>query len=117
MVGTPLEPELWTGPGPGLELPMVSLLLAWPRFEVIEYTGAEVIDVGVPELGCADVNIMDNEDCPALLVHDSDGEKELAETEDAMTVDDTRWKDVEGCVDDRGCVEDIDTIVDTGCED
>ena len=123
MFGISLEPELWTGPDPVLELLMVSLWLAWPRLEVIEYAGAEVIDAGVPELDCTpDVNIVDNE-YSALLVHEFDGETELAETEDVMTVDETRWEDVDGCVedrccvDDKGCVDDVDTMVDTGCEE
>ena len=121
MVGILLELELYIGPDPGLEFPIASLLLAWPALELAEYTGAEVINAGVREFDCApDVKIVDNEEYPTLLVHEPDGETELAEVDDAVTVDDACWEDVEGCVDDGGCVgcvEDVDTMVDTGCEE
>lgn len=67
------------------------------------------------EIDCAP--IVDNEEYPALLVHGVDGETELAEVENAMTVDDTCWEKVAGCVEDRGCTKDVDVVVGTSCDE
>lgn len=73
MVGILLEPELLTGPSAELEAPVGSLLLAWPGLELDENAGAEVIDVGVPELACAlALEIVDHEEYSAPFVNEVD---------------------------------------------